>query len=59
MSIKKQKIPVICYHNIGTQKEIDKIEQESKRWIIEKNFFEKQIRLIKKLGYKTLTLKEF
>lgn len=59
MSIKKQKIPVICYHNIGTHKEIDKIEQESKRWIIEKNFFEKQIRLIKKLGYKTLTLKEF
>ena len=38
MSIKKQKIPVICYHNIGTHKEIDKIEQESKRWIIEKNF---------------------
>lgn len=54
-----QKIPVICYHNIGTGKEIDKVKQEDKEWVIEKDFFEKQIRLIKKLRYKTLTLEEF
>ena len=56
---KKQKIPVICCHNIGEKKEIDKVKNEDRVWIIEKKFFEKQIKLIKKLGYKTLTLEEF
>ena len=54
-----KKIPVICYHNIGTKDEIDKVEEESKCWILDKDFFEKQIKLINRLGYKTLTLEEF
>ena len=38
---------------------IDKVEEESKCWILDKDFFEKQIKLINRLGYKTLTLEEF
>lgn len=53
-----QKIPIISYHNIGTKEEIDSAKRD-RNWTIETQFFEKQIRLIKKLGYKTLTLDEF
>lgn len=59
MSRNEEKIPVICYHNIGTKKEINAVKDEDKQWIINNCFFEKQIKLISRLGYKTLQLQEF
>lgn len=56
---KKQKISVICYHNIGTKEEIERLPSERKKIFVEKTVFKHQMKWLKLLGYKTLTLDEF
>lgn len=59
MKSKNQKVPVICFHNIGCEEEVRQLNKERRIWTIKKNKFEIQMKILKKLGYKTLTLEEF
>lgn len=54
-----KKIPVLCYHDIMKTKDYNKLTEEEKAFVIEYDVFEKQMKLLKKLGYKTLTMDEF
>ena len=55
----KQKIPVLCYHNILPKKEFQLLTEEERNYCIEIEVFRKQMKLLKILGYKTLTLDEY
>lgn len=57
--MKQQKIPVLCYHNIATKEEMKNLSDNEKKFVIETENFDKQMRLLKKMNYKTLTLDEF
>ena len=57
--MKNQKIPVLCYHNIVTKEEMQNLPDNEKKFAIEVKNFDKQMRLFKKMNYKTLTLDEF
>ena len=54
----KEKIPVLCYHNLATAEEKANFESE-KDWTIDVQNFEEQLKYFKKHNYKTLTMKEF
>ena len=54
----KEKIPVLCYHNLATSEEKANFESE-KDWTIDVQNFEEQLKYLKKHNYKTLTMKEF
>lgn len=54
----KEKIPVLCYHNLATAEEKANFESE-KDWTIDVQNFEEQLKYLKKHNYKTLTIKEF
>lgn len=56
--INKNKIPVLCYHNLATAEEKTNFESE-KDWTIDVKNFEEQLKYFKKHNYKTLTMKEF
>lgn len=56
--INKNKIPVLCYHNLATAEEKTNFESE-KDWIIDVKNFEEQLKYFKKHNYKTLTMEEF
>ena len=53
----KEKIPVLCYHNLATAEEKANFESE-KDWTIDVQNFEEQLKYLKKHNYKTLTMKE-
>lgn len=55
----KQKIPVLCYHDIVDSKKMETLTANEKRFIIDKNIFEKEMKLLKIFRYKTITLEEF
>ena len=54
----KDKIPVLCYHNLATAEEKTNFEGE-KDWTIDVQNFEEQLKYLKKHNYKTLTMEEF
>ena len=54
----KNKIPVLCYHNIGKEEEI-KINEKERLWTISLENFEKQMKFIYDFKFHTLTLEEF
>ena len=54
----KNKIPVLCYHNLATVEEKTNFESE-KDWTIDVKNFEEQLKYFKKHNYKTLTMEEF
>lgn len=56
--INKNKIPVLCYHNLATAEEKTNFESE-KDWTIDVKNFEEQLKYFKKHNYKTLTMEEF
>lgn len=56
--INKNKIPVLCYHNLATVEEKTNFESE-KDWTIDVKNFEEQLKYFKKHNYKTLTMEEF
>lgn len=56
--INKNKIPVLCYHNLATAEEKTNFESE-KDWTIDVKNFEEQLKYLKKHNYKTLTMEEF
>ena len=56
--INKNKIPVLCYHNLATAEEKTYFESE-KDWTIDVKNFEEQLKYFKKHNYKTLTMEEF
>jgi len=55
---KNPKIPVLCYHNIGTTEEKENFPDE-KDWVITVNNFREHLDYLKKNNYKTLTMEEF
>lgn len=54
----KDKIAVLCYHNVATTEEKSSFESE-KDWTIDIKNFEEHLKFLKKHNYKTLTMKEF
>lgn len=56
--INKNKIPVLCYHNLATAEEKTNFESE-KDWTIDVKNFEEQLKYLKKHNYKTLSMEEF
>ena len=55
---KNPKIPVLCYHNIGTTEEKKNFPDE-KDWVITVNNFREHLDYLKENNYKTLTMEEF
>lgn len=56
---KNLRISVLCYHDVMNTEEMKNISEERKKFIIDEKIFEKQMKWIKLLGFKTLTLDEF
>lgn len=54
----KDKVPVLCYHNIATAQEKANFNEESEYTIDVKNF-EEHLKYLKRNNYKTLTMSEF
>lgn len=56
---KEPKIPVINYHNVVSEEEIQKLSCDEKQWNITVDNFEDQMKYLHDNNYKTLTMKEF
>lgn len=54
----KDKVSVLCYHNIATAEEKANFPEESD-WVIDVENFEAQLKYLKDHNYKTLTMDEF
>lgn len=59
MKKKKLRISVLCYHDIMPKDLTKDLTEAKKRFIIDEQIFKKQMKWLKILGYKTLTLDEF
>ena len=55
---REEKVPVLCYHNVGTQEENNKYPDEH-LWTINVENFEQQMKYLHDSNYKTLTMDEF
>lgn len=54
----KDKVAVLCYHNLATAEEKANFPEESD-WVIDVQNFEEQLKYLSKHNYKTLTMDEF
>lgn len=53
------RISVLCYHDIMKTEEMNNLSEEERKFIIDEKIFNKQMKWMKLLGFKTLTLDEF
>lgn len=55
---KEPKVPVLCYHNVGTKDDMKRAPDE-KIWTMQKENFEEEMKYLYDAGYRTLTMDEF
>lgn len=59
MKKKELRISVLCYHDIMTKNQMQILSEDEKKFVIDEKKFNLQMKWLKILGYKTLTLDEF